>query len=92
MPAGILLLLTGDLGCFDPDWCGWILRRGKLYSPEGWEATPGQVRATRLHEIQLSAWRRENRNLRAALEAWESGLHQMEEQPEPSQWEIVLTG
>jgi hypothetical protein len=34
------MILTGDLGAFDPAFRGWKLREGKLISPEGWEATP----------------------------------------------------
>lgn len=86
VPAGILLLLIGDLGCFDPAWSGWCIRHAKLYSPEGWEATPGQILATRLHEIQLTAWRTENRELKRALAEWEAGLHQLVEQPTPEEF------
>lgn len=85
VPPGMLLLLSGDLGCFDPDWRGWVLRRGKLISPEGWDATPGQVLATRLHEIQLAAWRTENRNLRALVEYLQNGGLVKEDQPLPEE-------
>ena len=92
VPAGILLLLSGDLGCFDPQWSGWILRRGLLISPEGWEATPGQVLATRLHEAQLAAWRTENRNLKALVEYLQSGGLIQDEQPTPESWPEFKAG
>jgi len=86
VPAGILLLLSGDLGCFDPAWSGWILRRGQLISPEGWEATPGQVLATRLHEAQLAAWRTENRHLRELVEYLQNGGLIRDDQPPPEEF------
>lgn len=30
MPKTSAMILAGDLGCFDPAWCGWTLRAGKL--------------------------------------------------------------
>lgn len=89
VPAGIMPALAGDLGAFDPAWSGWILRRGILISPEGWEATPGQVLATRFHEAQLAVYRTENRTLKALLEAAENGGI-LEEQPLPEAWNELL--
>jgi hypothetical protein len=43
MPETARMILAGDLGCFDPAWRGWMLRDGKLISPEGREATAGDV-------------------------------------------------
>jgi len=86
VPAGILLLLSGDLGCFDPAWSGWVLRRGMLISPEGWEAAPGHVLATRFHEIQIAAYRSENRNLKALVHFLENGGLIKDDQPLPEDW------
>lgn len=92
LPAGIVPALNGDLGYFDPAWSGWILRRGKLISPEGWDATPGQVLATRLHEIQLAAWRTENRHLRELVEYLQNGGLIKDEQPTPESWPEFKAG
>lgn len=92
VPAGILLLLSGDLGCFDPAWSGWKIQHGVLWSPEGWDATPGQILATRLHEIQLAAWRTENRNLRALVEYLQNGGLIKDEQPTPESWPEFKAG
>lgn len=84
MPATSKMVLAGDLGFFDPDWTGWVLRCGKLISPEGWEATPGHVRAMRFHEALVRELRTENRSLREALDSTDD---QVEDQPLPHQWE-----
>ena len=66
------MILGGDLGCFDPAWRGWLLRDGKLVSPEGWEATPGDVLSLPLLRAQLASHQAEKRAILA-----------MDEQPEP---------
>ena len=72
------MILTGDLGAFDPAFRGWKLRNGKLISPEGWEVTPGDVLSIQLTQAQLSAYRNENRALRKAIDEIE-----FEDQPVP---------
>lgn len=87
-PATAIMVLERDLGCFHPDWAGWVISaRGELCSPENWIATPGDVLSIQLVQAQLSTYRSENRALKAALaNADMSGL---EEQPLPEQWEIA---
>lgn len=90
-PETALMILRGDLGMFDPEWRGWILRRGCLISPEGWEIRMPDVLASRLHEAQLGVYRSENRRLKAELEHALTGG--MEEQPTPDQWDVqILAG
>lgn len=81
-PLTALWVLAGDLGCFDPEWRGWVIRKGELVSPEGWCITMSDVRATPLQRSQIAIYQAENRDLKAQLEA--SGF--AEEQPLPSQW------
>ena len=49
MPAALAqwvgLHQDGGLGPVDAHWRGWMLRRGALISPEGWEFRPGSVAA-----------------------------------------------
>ena len=86
------MLLRGDLGVFDSEWSGWIVRRGKLYSPEGWEVSMSNVLASRLHEIQLAAWRTEVQRMKARIAELEAGGI-LDEQPTPDQWDVqILAG
>lgn len=80
-----------DLGFIDPEWRGWVLRSGKLISPEGWEMSMSDVLASRLHEAQLAAWRLEVTKMRAQLaEAERQGY---EDQPTPDSWDVqILAG
>jgi len=73
MPKTSAMILNRDLGCFDPAWRGWTLRQGKLISPEGWEAMPGDVLSLPLLRAQVSAYQAEQRR-----------VHAMEEQPKPA--------
>jgi hypothetical protein len=82
-PATSLMVPSGDLGVFDPAWSGWIIRRGKLISPEGWEVTTGEVMATPLMRMQIMAYQREQRIARAQLEA-------LDEQPSPQDLQPLL--
>ena len=66
------MILSRDLGCFDPSWRGWTLRGGKLISPEGWEATAGDVLTLPLLRAQLAGYQAKERQALA-----------MDEQPEP---------
>jgi hypothetical protein len=43
MPEAAKMILSADLSAFSPAFAGWTLRGGKLVSPEGWEATPGDM-------------------------------------------------
>lgn len=87
-PHSALILLSRDLGYLDPRWSGWTIRNGEIISPEGWRATPGDVLSIQLTQAQLSAYRTENRSLKAALDEAEAAT--FEEQPLPGQWEIAL--
>jgi hypothetical protein len=82
-PATSLMILSADLGVFDPAWRGWVIRRGKLMSPEGWEVTAGEVLATPLMRMQILAYQRDQRIAKAELEA-------LEEQPQPQDWQALL--
>jgi hypothetical protein len=85
------MILRGDLGIHDPVWAGWLLRNGSLHSPEGWEIKMADVLASRLHEMQLAAWRQEVAVLRQRVTELEGG--HLEEQPTTDQWEVeILTG
>lgn len=82
-PYTALALLAMDLGAFSVRWKGWKLKRGILVSPEGWEATPGDVLSIQLTQMQLGDYRRENQHLRERMSAYEIP----EEQPLPDQWD-----
>ena len=83
--------LTADLSFLDPAWRGWVLRKGHLISPEGWEMSMSDVLASRLHEAQLAAWRLEVRKLKEQLANAE--LNRLEEQPRPEDWDVqILVG
>ena len=72
MPETARMILAGDLGCFDPAWRGWAFRDGKLISPEGWKASPGDVLSIPLMRAQISAYQARERQVLA-----------MDEQPLP---------
>jgi hypothetical protein len=74
-PMSARLLLTGDLKCLDPAWSGWVVRKGVLISPEGWEITMNDVLAVPLLRAQIEAYKSVERQL-LALPA----------QPEISEW------
>jgi hypothetical protein len=80
-PKSALMLLAGDLRCFDAAWNGWRVHRGNLISPEGWEITLGDVISSPLLRQQLAAFKTELKRLRAA--AAEDSIH---EQPVPDVW------
>jgi hypothetical protein len=77
------MILSADLGVFDPAWCGWVIRRGKLISPEGWEVTAGEVLATPLMRLQILAYQNAQRIAKRELEA-------LEEQPLPQDLQALL--
>ena len=72
IPETAAMILSGDLGQIDPAWRGWVLRDGKLISPEGWEADPGDVLSLPLLRAQLATYQAEKRQIMA-----------MDEQPLP---------
>jgi hypothetical protein len=78
-PKSALLLILGDIGAFDPDWRGWIARKGKLVSPEGWEISVHEVLAVPLMRQQLAAYQAELRRVREQVLL-------MQEQPLPEAW------
>ena len=85
-PLGAVALLEGDLGFLDPTWSGWRIVRGDLVSPENWIMTMGDVLASRLHEAQLAAWRREVAMMKAQLA--DALVNRLEEQPQAEDWAI----
>ena len=62
------MILTGDLGAFDPAFRGWKLRGGKLISPGGWEASAGDVLSIPLLRAQISAYQASLRKTQAIEE------------------------
>jgi hypothetical protein len=62
------MILSGDLGAFDPAFRGWKLRNGKLISPEGWEATAGDILSIPLLRAQISAYQAKQRMTEAIEE------------------------
>jgi hypothetical protein len=68
------MILTEDLGCFDSVWRGWLLRDGKLVSPEGWEVTTGDVLTLPLLRAQIAGYQAKERQILA-----------MDAQPEPGE-------
>jgi hypothetical protein len=73
------MLLSGDLGCFDPVWKGWRLCKGNLISPEGWEITKGDVISSPLLRQQLAAFKTELRRLKEEAVS-------IPDQPLPAEW------
>jgi hypothetical protein len=72
------------IGHLDPEWRGWLLRRGNLVSPEGWGITVSDVLASPLLRAQLAVYQAENRKLRGLAEEFD------EDQPLPSAWEVSM--
>lgn len=87
-PQTALMILRGDLECFDPKWAGWVCRRGMLISPEGWEISVNDVLATSLLRHQLAAYQSENRALKDDLDR-ALGAH-LDEQPLPDSWDVEI--
>lgn len=57
----VRVLIEGELGDVSESWRGWRLVRGELISPEGWTATPGEVRALPLMRQQIALYQVEQR-------------------------------
>lgn len=85
-PKSALWILTGDLGCFDAKWKGWLLRHGELVSPEGWCITMADVRATPLQRSQIAIYQAENRRLKDEIK----GMGYSEDQPLPGSESAIL--
>lgn len=87
-PKTALWILTGDLGCFHPDWKGWYVhpRDGDLVSPEGWCVTVGDVLASPLQRALLATYRSENVAMKSALDALHQAKEFPVEQPLPADW------
>lgn len=68
MPETARMILAGDLGAFDPAWRGWAFRGGKLVSPDGWEASPGDVMSIGLMRAQISAYQAKERQIQGLQE------------------------
>lgn len=77
------MIVKGDLGVFDKEWSGWVIRRGMIYSPEGVEATTGDIMALQFMRQQIAIYQAENRKLR------EAGTL-MDEQPVPQEWPVLV--
>jgi hypothetical protein len=69
------MLLCSDLGCWDHEWSGWIVRRGALVSPEGWEITVNLIMSLPLLRAQIAAYQAEQRKFQS-----------IPEQPLPAEW------
>ena len=82
-PKSALMLLSGDLGAFDPAWSGWRAYKASLISPEGWEITLGDVISSPLLRQQLAAFKTELKRLRAAVAAAKDTI---QDQPVPEVW------
>jgi uncharacterized protein DUF3653 len=78
-PQTALMILSENLGCFDPAWRGWLLRNGKLISPEGWAVTTGDVLALPLLRAQIAGYQAKERQMLA-----------MDAQPEPGELPAIL--
>jgi Phage protein len=78
-PKSAVLLILGDLGCFDPAWKGWRIYKGVLISPEGWEISKGDVISSPLLRQQLAAYKTELRRLKEPAVS-------IPDQPLPTEW------
>ena len=79
MPETARMILAADLGCFDPAFRGWSIRNGRLISPEGWEASAGDILTIPLMRAQISAY-----------QAKERVVHAMDEQPLPGEAPAIV--
>lgn len=91
MDTASKLILAGDLGCFAPEWSGWVVNGNQLISPEGWKITVNDVLATPLMRTQIALYQAESRRLKADLAS--ALANRLDEQPTPESWDIqILTG
>lgn len=90
-PPSARALIEADLGALDPKWKGWHLRRGVLLSPDGVEASPGDIMALPFIRLQVSTHRTENVRLRAENEELKQQAYPaMEDQPAPDDWTVKI--
>lgn len=78
----------GYVSFLDPAWRGWVLRKGHLISPEGWEIYLNDVLAVPLLRHQLAAYQSENRALKRDLA--DALVNRLEEQPRPEDWDVQI--
>lgn len=57
----VALVAHGELGEIDEHWRGWRVVRGQIVSPEGWTATPGDIRALPLMRQQIAVYQADRR-------------------------------
>lgn len=69
----IAVCWRGELAEISPAWAGWRLVGGALVSPEGWEATPGDVRSLPFLRQQIAMYQSEARL--PAQSDWVSGSY-----------------
>jgi hypothetical protein len=81
-PETAKMILSADLGVFDPAFTGWKLRDGQLISPEGWSASPGDILALPLMRAQIASYQADQRRNRVLA---------MDEQPEPGAAPEIFT-
>lgn len=53
----------GELDHIHRTWNGWRLVRGQLVSPEGWEFTPGSIRAMPFMKAQIKTYQEKQRSI-----------------------------
>lgn len=75
----VRVCLCGELDDIHAAWRGWRLVRGTLYSPEGWEFSPGAVRSLPLLQTQVREMRRERHFIGQA--DWLSGRFERPQAP-----------
>jgi hypothetical protein len=56
----------GELDHVQRAWTGWRLERGQLISPEGWQFTPGAVRAIPFMQAQIRTYQEKQRCIQQA--------------------------
>jgi hypothetical protein len=52
----VALLASRDLGAFDPQWSGFVMARGVLWTPENFPVQPGEVRALPHMHAQIAEY------------------------------------
>lgn len=87
-PPAALMILSGDLGCFDPGWAGWRIKGGELIAPfDAWPIRRDDALAVPLMHRQIAALRSRIEELEKALQEARSGRS---EQPLPESWVIKI--
>jgi len=52
----VALRTSGDLGVLSKRWAGFKLIRDQLYTPDGWDVRPGEIRSIPLRIQQLRVY------------------------------------